>query len=422
MAACAAPAEEAPQYEVMETQREDMMLDYQPEFPPIDAVVALPGVPVVQTMSASPGDTKEIRAVWISYLEMAHLLQGKSESQFSANIDKAFENVKGYGLNTVFVQVRPFGDALYDSEYFPWSHTATGTEGKDPGFDPLTIMVAAAKQKGLRIEAWINPYRVRNAGNTKALSDDNQAKKWLDAASGQVIEYGGNISYNPASSDARNLIVNGVVEIVRKYDVDGVHIDDYFYPTTDAAFDKAYYNSYKKDGGSMSLADWRRSNVEKLVSRIYKAVKAENKNVLFGISPQSSVRNNYDQQYLDVEKIAGTAGYCDYICPQIYFGYDNGTQPYKKTLDQWSDMVQGSPVKLYVGLAAYKVGVEDTWAGDGKNEWAQNTDLLKQMTADARNASNYGGVVLYRYDSVFRPDSKVKSAIQKENKNLKTLF
>lgn len=419
---CHAPVEEAPQYEVVDVPRESVTLGYQPEFPSIDAMVALPGDGAVQTMSMSTGASTEIRAVWISYLEMAHLLQGKSESQFAANIANAFDNVKNYGLNTVIVQVRPFGDALYDSQYFPWSYTITGTEGKDPGFDPLAVMVKQAQDRGLRIEAWLNPYRVRAAGNTKPLSTDNQARIWMDAGKSSVTQYDGAISYNPASSDARNLIVNGVVEIVRNYDVDGIHIDDYFYPTTDAAFDKAYYEQYQKDGGGMSLENWRRSNVEKLISRIYKAVKAENSKVLFGISPQSSVDNNYSKQYLDVAKIAGSSGYCDYICPQIYFGYENGVQPYQKTLDQWSELVSGSSVKLYIGLASYKVGVTDSWAGSGKNEWTQNTDLLTRMVKDAREAGHYQGFVLYRYDSIFNPGSDVKTAVQKENKNLKALL
>lgn len=413
-------ADSSPQYRVV-AEGEQPSSPYLCEYPAIDAAVSLPGNPVVQTaVRAQTAD--EVRAVWISYLEMQTMLKNKTKKQFAANIGDAFDNVATYGLNTVIVQVRPFADALYDSDYFPWSHTITGSEGQNPGFDPLAVMVEQAKARGLRIEAWINPYRIRANGNTNALSSDNQARQWQAEKNGAVITYNGVTSFNPASEKARKLIVNGAVEIVRNYAVDGIHIDDYFYPSTDAAFDKSSYAAYQNGGGTLPLADWRRSNVEKLVASMYKAIKAENKQVLFGISPQSSVQNNYEAQYLDVEKIAGTDGYCDYICPQIYFGYDNAVQPYADTLQQWSDMVQGSSVKLYIGLGCYKIGATDSWAGSGKNEWLQNTDLMSRMVADARESSNYQGFVLYRYDSIFRPAAAVKSAVQKENKNLKKIL
>ncbi|MDL2232939.1 family 10 glycosylhydrolase [Ruminococcaceae bacterium OttesenSCG-928-L11] len=364
----------------------------------------------------------EVRAVWISYLELGNLLTGKSESQFTANIATVFANCKTYGLNTVFVHVRPFGDALYQSDYFPWSHVATGTEGQDPGFDPLAIMVREARQQGLRIEAWINPYRVRHAANTKPLSTDNQAQIWLNQGDDSVIRYEGTISYNPASEKAQELIANGVREIIRKYDVDGIHIDDYFYPHTAEAFDKTAYTKYKSGGGSLSLADWRRSNVETMIQKLYRAVKEEDASVLFGISPQSSVGNNYNAQYLDVEKIVSTTGYCDYVCPQIYFGFQNETQPYAKTLDTWSTMIKTSSVDLYVGLAAYKCGAPDSWAGKGSNEWVANSDLLAQMTEYARSVGHYKGFAIYRYESLFAPAAAVKAHVEKEAANLKKLL
>lgn len=387
-----------------------------------DPSVILRETPLSTSSKAVKEEFVETRAVWISYLEMNQLLKGKTEKQFTAGIAGAFDNVKSFGLNTVIVQVRPFGDALYQSSYFPWSYTVTGTEGQDPGFDPLAVMVREAKERGLRIEAWINPYRIRAAGNTNALSSGNPARQWLDKGKDGVIQYNGVLSYNPASSEARNLIVNGAAEIVRNYGVDGIHIDDYFYPTTDAEFDKAFYDAYRSGGGKLSLADWRRSNVEELVRGIYKAVKKENPNVLFGISPQSSVDNNYNFQYLDVKKIAGSEGFCDYVCPQIYFGYDNDTQPYKKTLQQWSDLVKGSPVKLYVGLAAYKVGAADSWAGNGKNEWVNHDNLLRKMVDDARKAEDYQGFALYRYDSLFNPESTVSDTVKQESENLRSIL
>ena len=190
----------------------------------------------------------EVRAIWISYLDFNSLLKGRTQAQFTANIQGAFDNIKEMGLNTVFVQVRPYGDALYDSDYFPWSHTITGTEGVNPGYDPLAIMVKEAHARGLSIEAWINPYRVRHSGTTAALSSDNQAQKWLSAGSDSVVKTAVGIYYNPGSEEARQLIVDGVKEIVANYNVDGIHFDDYFYPTTDASFDSGTYAAYQNSG------------------------------------------------------------------------------------------------------------------------------------------------------------------------------
>lgn len=365
---------------------------------------------------------EEMRAVWISYLEMATLLKNKSKTEFTANISDVFDKVKAYGLNTVVVHVRPFGDALYDSEYFPWSYTITGVEGKDPGYDPLEIMIKQAHARGLRFEAWLNPYRVRNDGNTNAMSADNPARIALEAGDGSVVKYKNVISYNPASAKSQKLILNGVREIVRKYDVDAIHIDDYFYPTTDEAFDKNYYTAYTDKGGELSLADWRRDNVLKMVRGMYKAVKDEKPEVLFGISPQSSIDNNYSTQYLDVKKITSVDGYCDYIMPQIYFGFDNQAQPYAKTLALWSNMVKAPGVRLYVGLGVYKCGLTDSWAGTGKSEWADNNDLLAQMVKEARSLENCTGFALYRYESLFVPAEKVQTHVKKEAANLKKIL
>lgn len=418
--------EPSPTYQVVD-EREVAESPYACEYPAIQSTVNFQDgtvTPLSTTnVSVSRKSTQEVRAVWISYLEMNTMLKGKSKSQFEKNISAAFDNISAYGLNTVIVQVRPFADALYDSDYFPWSHTITGTEGVDPGFDPLEIMVEEAKARGLRIEAWINPYRIRANGNTNELSSDNMATKWKKSQNGAVITYNGVTSYNPASKTARDLIVNGAVEIVEKYGVDGIHIDDYFYPSSDEKFDKASYTAYKNSGGTLNLQDWRRSNVEKLLRSMYSAIKEADEDAVFGISPQSSVYNNYNVQYLDVEKIASRSGYCDYICPQIYFGYNNAAQPYKETLDQWSKIVEGSPVKLYIGVAGYKIGTADSWAGNsGKTEWQKNTDLMSRMVTDARDSSNYKGFVLYRYDSIFRPESGVKKSVEKENKNLKKIL
>ncbi|MEG2203750.1 MAG: family 10 glycosylhydrolase, partial [Oscillospiraceae bacterium] len=317
---------------------------------------------------------------------------------------------------------RPFGDALYASDIFPWSYVLTGEEGNDPGYDPLAIMVQKAQEHGLRIEAWINPYRVRAKGSPKAICAENPVNAYLKSGSNAVIRYDGGTYYNPASQAARDLITEGVIEIIKNYAVDGIHFDDYFYPTTDAAFDASDYRAYRSSGGSMALADWRRENVNKLVRQVYAAVKQEKSSVLFGISPQARIDTNYNVQYADVGKWLSGSGYVDYICPQIYFGFEHDTAPYSTLLDSWNQMAKGSGVDLYVGLAVYKCGVADGGAGSAKNEWINTDAMLEHQVEEARGKSAYAGFVLYRYDSIFRPASAVQSCIARERANLESIL
>lgn len=354
----------------------------------------------------------EYRAVWISYLELGNMLTGKTASQFRSNIGAAYDNVKNLGCNTVIVHVRPFGDALYSSSYFPASYLITGTEGDALPFDPLTIMVEEAHSRGLTFEAWLNPYRVR-ARSGRALSSDNPAQKYINSGSDAVYQTAnGGIFYNPGSREAIDLIVNGVREIVRNYDVDAIHFDDYFYATTDSSIDSGLYAA---SGSGLSLAAWRRQNVNTMVREVYAAVKTEKPSVRFGISPQGNTKANYDTLYADVATWLGNSGYVDYICPQIYYGFNNATCPYSTVLAEFNGMIKVSGIDLYVGLAAYKIGNEDTYAGaNGKYEWQQNSDLLSRMVTKARDASHYKGFCLYSYNSVISPAAGVKAQVQAE--------
>jgi len=363
-----------------------------------------------------------VRGVWISFLEFDHLLRGRTEAEFTANIRRVYDNIADYGLNTVIVQVRPFGDALYPSAYFPWSQFAAGTEGVSPGFDPLVIMIDEAHARGFRFEAWVNPYRIRAAGSRIPLSADNPAARWIDEGHPGVINYNGIISYNPADPQARALIVNGVREIVRNYSVDAIHIDDYFYPTTSPEFDAASFQAYRAAGGSRELGDWRRHNVQTLMREMYAAIKAEDLRVLFGISPQSRIDYNFHNLYLDIARITQNSGYTDYIMPQIYFGFQHATQPFQQTLDAWADIINPDYVSLYIGLAAYKSGLDDPWAGDGRSEWINNTDLLARKVEVSRRADGYAGFVIFRYDSLFAPEPNVARHVSLEYQNLRELL
>ncbi len=359
----------------------------------------------------------EFRAVWISYLEyMNYGKNGFTEASFQSAINKMFDNVVKLNMNAVVVHVRPFGDAMYNSSYFPWSKYASGTQGVDPGFDPLAYMVKAAHDRGLQIHAWLNPYRVTTASTdyTK-LSTDNPARVWYDdkdkSNDRNVLSFGGNLYYNPASKEVQTLITNGITEIVQNYDVDGIHFDDYFYPSLGSNyannFDVTEYKAYAaetKAAGktSLSIADWRRNNVNTLVKNIYSSIKNINSDVQFGISPggfYDSLTSNMGY-YVDYKTWLSSNNYIDYICPQIYWTFSNKSYPFDKTLDKWLSFRTSSTVKMYVGIATYRAG------STLEPDWKNNTNELKEQVEYARNSGKVDGYVFFRYDFFYNKTTK----------------
>lgn len=340
-----------------------------------------------------PLNYKTQKAVWFSYIDLADMLTGKTESQFSNRISDAFEEVKELGCNTVYVHVRPFGDAFYDSQIFPSTRFYTGTIGDEPSFDALEIMTEKAHEAGLSIHAWINPLRCEKKENFEKMSDDCLIKQWYnsDEYFGKYlleVKNSDQLWLNPAYEEVRNLICDGVAEIADNYKVDGIHIDDYFYPTTDESFDSLAFSQTE----FVSVSDFRLENTNLLVSQMYQTVKESNPNLLFGISPQGNVSNNYQQLYADVEKWCSEEGYCDYIAPQIYYGFENEYQPFEEVATQWSEMTCDS-VQLVFGLAYYKTNEE--------GEFSENVGTISKQLEFSMTLSNYGGVALYNYKNMF---------------------
>ncbi len=358
------------------------------------------------------------RGIWISYLEYSSAMTNKSASEFRKTIGGYFDNVTNIGLNTVYVQARAFGDAYYKSEFFPTGDRYNGTIGAKLEYDPLEIMVEEAHSRGISIHAWINPMRLMTDSQIKSLSDDFVVKKWYNESRGTYIVRSGDRWYlNPAYPEVEKLITDGITEIVSGYDVDGVQIDDYFYPTTDKSFDSI---AYAESGTSKSLSEWRKDNINSMVKKMNRAVHKANPTALFGISPQGSIDNNYDELYADVKAWCSSAEYCDYILPQVYFGFENASLPYDDTIAEWSSMTSSGNVRLVIGLAGYKIGQSDNYAGkSGKNEWINNSDMLARQISSAEKLENYGGTAVFRYGSVFEPDPSVAKQVNSEISNLK---
>lgn len=361
----------------------------------------------------------EMKGVWISYLEIATLLKGKSESDFRAGVKNIYTNCSQLGLNTVYVHARAFGDAFYNSDLFPFSKHISGQYGVKTSYDPLEIMVDEAHKQGLSIHAWINPLRLCTASELSAVSGNYPIKKWYNDSSKNgtyIVNVNGTFYLNPAYDEAVRLVGDGVREIVSGYDVDGVHIDDYFYPTTDAYFDSKAFSDF---GGS-SLSAFRIANCNKLVKEIYNAVNECSETAVFGISTQGNMSNNLNQLYADAQAWCSD-GYVDYFAPQIYYGFENSGQPFKTCTDQWNELVDGTNVKLAIGLAVYKVGTEDKWAGSGVYEWLNTDSMLKRQIEYARSCKNYGGFALYSYNYLFT-NGYITSTIKQEIENFKPLI
>lgn len=377
-------------------------------------------------VTANVETSKEFKAVWIAYL--AFKSSGYTKQEFTKHIETMFDDVVDMNMNAVVVHVRPFGDAMYESKYFPWSKYVSGKQGKNPGFDPLEIMVKEAHERGLEFHAWLNPYRITSSStNVMDLSADNPARIYLtDQYKGNdrnVLTYDGKLYYNPASTLVQNLIVNGIKEIVENYDVDGIHFDDYFYPTLGKNFTKVFdaqeYNEYARrqrinEKEALSIADWRRENVNKLVRKIYSAIKKIDSDVVFGISPGGfidALKAN-DKYYVDFETWLGYDGYIDYLCPQLYWSNDHSVYPFNDVLNRFINAATNPDVKLYVGVGAYKSGIKTEGT-----EWYQNENVLRNMIRYARTTGNVDGFIVYSYNYLIsKKDHKAIKNMLKEFK------
>lgn len=370
------------------------------------------------TVSAS----EEVRAVWVNYNELSmKSLGGGTQTDFQNKSEEMCRNIRESGMNTVIVHVRPFCDAFYASELFPWSVYLTGTQGQGVDYDPLGIFLAAAKAQNLSVQAWINPYRVLLSAEWEKLSDNNPAKQWYEAGKTEnllLVEDG--IYLNPSSVEAQTLIINGVREILQKYDIDAIHMDDYFYPTNDPSVDAASYASYQQAGGRLSQDDWRRENVSMFVSALYAAIKAQNPQTQLVISPGGDIRKNHDNLYADVERWAREPGFLDVLMPQLYYGFENAAKPFEKTAAEWANLRFAPNVSLCFGLAAYKCGKEDVHAGTGALEWTQQEDILARQLKLCRTLPHYGGFALYTYSSIYMSDSA--EIMKKEWKNFRNVL
>ncbi|MFF2776847.1 glycoside hydrolase family 10 protein [Streptomyces sp. NPDC058052] len=342
--------------------------------------------------------TAGFRGVWVATVanrdwpSRAGLSAAAQRAELLAHLDRAVRR----RLNAVVLQVRPTADALWPSPHEPWAQCLTGTQGRDPGWDPLGTAVEEAHARGLELHAWFNPYRVANHTDPSRLTASHPARRHA----GWTVAYGGKLYYDPGLPEVRRFVQDAMLDAVRRYDIDAVHWDDYFYPYPVAGESFADDASYARHGGGFrNRAAWRRNNTDLLVSEMSARIKEVRPGVAFGISPFGVWRSladdpagsdtrgglaTYDHLYADTRKWI-REGWIDHVVPQLYWHIGHPATDYTTLLDWWSDVVRGTGVGLHIGEALYKAGAE------GQPEEWQDPEELSRHLALAAGRPEVGG-------------------------------
>ncbi len=373
-----------------------------------------------------------IKAIWLSQFDLTNVYvkngKQRDETGFRILITAILDNCRASGFNTVFLQIRPNADSFYPSEYYSPSRYAVGSYSGSFSYDSVKIVVELARERGFSVHAWINPMRGMTDSEIKQLPSGYAIKEWYDSSeqNGKYLVKNGNNWYlNPAYGDVRELIVNGAREALALYSFDGLHMDDYFYPTTAPSFDSSAYSDYISNGGSLSLADWRRNNLNKLVKALYDVTKSVNSEALYGISPAGNWNTVYDSQYADYKTWCGETGYIDYICPQVYFGLEHQNYDFVKTSSMWQSFIKTDSIKLIIGMTLGKaVSGVDQWAGTGKNEWSEHKDIIKRCIEESLELEKCTGISIFCYQYLYDPISgkTVSDTLEEKNNFLPVLI
>lgn len=347
-----------------------------------------------------PRPHRQMRGMWIASVANTNwpsapgLSADRQRQELLDLLDLAVER----RLNAVMLQVRPTADAFWPSPYEPWSQYLTGTQGQDPGWDPLGTAVHEAHCRGLELHAWFNPYRVSMSTDVTRLAPTHPARLHPD----WVVPYGGKLYYNPGLPEVRRFVEDAMLDAVRRYPIDAVHWDDYFYPYPVAGQtfdDDAAYAAY--GAGFPDRDAWRRDNCDRLVAETADRIKEIRPTTRFGISPFGVWRNaatdplgsattagvqTYDNLHADTRKWV-KEGWLDYICPQVYWNIGFAPADYAVLVPWWADVVDGTRVQLYVGEALYKVGVAGQPAA-----WQDPMELSRHLDFDTQYPQVRGNV------------------------------
>ncbi len=387
------------------------------------------------TLEESEVNTSEdgfMKGIWISQFDMHPIFRSggkmRERADYTEKVELIAKNLKRDGFNTVFLQLRPNGDSMYESEIYPNSKYIAGVYGGSIDYDAIEIFISILKRENISVHAWINPFRLCKKEELINYGE-GVLVNWLNEGIGKRVEIAPNgiLYLDPSYTEATDLIASGAKEILTRYDFDGIHLDDYFYPTEFEFDDEA---EFLKSGFS-DLGDFRRSNVNRTVKALYSVCKEFNKS--FGISPAGNIYSLENGWYVDIYNWLSSEGFVDYIMPQLYFGFNNKACPFEQILSDWSSAVKSESVKLYIGLSAAKCalgtdGIEDKYAGEsGKFEWRDNKDILARSLNSIYSCDNASGVCIFAYSSfydVLNGSDNPKTEEEKRNfcDILKTIF
>lgn len=367
---------------------------------------------------SDPIEDQELKGVWISYLEWNTL--PKTEQEFKQAADAMLNHCIDWGMNAVFLHAHSHTDAAYPSEFLPWSKFVSGVQGQNPGFDPFGYFVEAAHERGLKIHAWFNPYRVTGyLMSWDEVSEQSLVKQWLMDGTAEndrwVLKQENEYYLNPSVLQVRELVAASVREVLEKYDVDGIHFDDYFYPSVDDNREDAWFDKpeYDLSGSVLPIAEWRRENVNQLVSLVYRTVKEVKPSAVFGISPQGYLGNlrSNTSMFIDIDHWMESEGYVDYIMPQLYWGFEAMTSKrmpaefaFGQNLESWISLKKKGNVTLYLGLGMYRAGT-DVKDNNEVSEWLRYQDIIKRQVDAGRASGQVSGFCFFSYSSFLEETS-----------------
>ncbi|HRP89562.1 MAG TPA: family 10 glycosylhydrolase [Edaphocola sp.] len=358
---------------------------------------------------------REFRGAWIATVGNIDWPSkpGLSATQQQIEFVNQLDFLAANGFNAVIVQVRPASDAFYPSEIEPWSRYLTGKQGIAPFplYDPLAFMVKETHKRNMEFHAWFNPFRA--LVNSKI--NPNPASHITKTHPEWIVSYGNKSYLNPGEPEVRKYVNRVILDVVKRYDIDGVHIDDYFYPYKISGLSFNDNRAYQKYNHGLSLEDWRRDNVNQFVEALYKTVKAEKRYVKVGISPFGIWRNQskdslgsltngtacYDDLYADV-KYWIEQKWLDYVAPQLYWEHGHRLAAYDVLVPWWENICKDRA--LYIGLGVYRMTTATSGPWQGKNE------ILNQIST-ARNYKT-DGIIAYSVNSLLKTEAVLSPALK----------
>ena len=344
---------------------------------------------------------RDFSAMYISYIE---LIEMASSGDFKESFNEAIDNCASLNITDMFVHVRAMCDSLYPSAYYPLTEWARNLD-----FDVLGFMIEVCHKSGIRFHAWINPYRI---SSTISDLEKINAESPAHSLSNCIGDTETGLYFDPSREEVRRLIIDSVRELLNRYSVDGIHFDDYFYPTDSPYFDITAYNAYCAETVKpLSLDNFRRANINSLISGVRSAVLNLNRPVFFTVSPAADIKNNENHLYADVDYWC-RAGFIDAVIPQLYFGFDYPIDDFKfqNLVNDWIEYLSGTDVYLYIALAPYKL---DTDQNPDSLEWNNGTHIIAKQIKYINDNPFIEGFALYSYSFVFGEGENYE--MQKEN-------